>query len=128
MKYYIIIALILGLFSCNTDDTSHAKTENTSQIKKKNNNLHQELYPSGEVKIEGPLNSKGQKTGKWVSYLENGQKLSESNYKNDLNNGYSMVWYPSGKTRYFGDYKDGVKIGKWSFYNESGELTSEKIY
>ena len=51
-----------------------------------------------------------------------------SQFKDGINNGYSMVWYPNGKVRYFGDYSDGRRIGDWTFYDEEGVVTKTASY
>jgi antitoxin component YwqK of YwqJK toxin-antitoxin module len=113
-----ILILILS-FSC-TETTIDKRTTNQSVEEVNTTGLQEQYYPNGELKMSGKLNNNGQKEGIWISYFENGKKNSESNFKNGVNDGYSMVWYPNGNVRYFGDYKDGKKVGDWTFYNEEG--------
>lgn len=90
--------------------------------------LTEEFYENGQVKISGVLDNDGLKNGVWVCYFENGQKNSESNFLKGINNGYSMVWYPNGNVRYFGDYKDGKRVGEWIFYEENGDTSKKESY
>jgi antitoxin component YwqK of YwqJK toxin-antitoxin module len=50
------------------------------------------------------LDDQGRKTGKWLSY------------------------YPGGKKKYEGTFKDGYEIGTFKFYNGNGQLISELLY
>ncbi|MDX1350544.1 MAG: hypothetical protein R3279_09865 [Putridiphycobacter sp.] len=120
MKSVFGSILILSLsFSC-TETTIDKRTTNHSVEEVNTTGLQEQYYPNGQLKMSGKLNNNGQKEGIWISYFENGKKNSESNFKNGVNDGYSMVWYPNGNVRYFGDYKDGKKVGDWTFYNEEG--------
>ncbi|MGY0392649.1 toxin-antitoxin system YwqK family antitoxin [Bizionia sp. KMM 8389] len=105
-----------------------------------------DYYSSGLLKTEGYLlNNK--KTGKWVSYYENGEVKSVRNFKDGKPDGYqkldySQVLYMEGYSRnglkigvwksYFKDTNQlkylkhfdnhGNKIGEWKSYYETGEL------
>ena len=46
----------------------------------------------------------GRKTGKWLSY------------------------YPGGKKKYEGDFRDGYEIGTFKYWTGNGILTSELMY
>jgi len=52
----------------------------------------------------------GKKNGLVTHFHENGQKRFEGNYKDGDRNGLSTVWYVSGKKEYEDNYKDGVKL------------------
>ncbi len=87
-----------------------------------------ELYPNGNVKIEGPLSPERKRTGLWKSYYENGNKWSVAKYKNDKRNGLTTVYYENGHKRYEGRFIDGKKAGEWRFWNESGLLLRRETY
>lgn len=89
---------------------------------------YQELYEDGSLKIEGDFDADGQRQGIWVSYYESGIKWSESHYSHGAREGHSITFYPNGKVRYVGEYKDDQKIGKWTFYTEAGDLDQEIEY
>ena len=130
MKLFFYICLVTVLAcSCSEENVE----EQVSQVKTPESGLvetglKKTYYPNGNLQMKGKLNNDGLKEGIWTSYFENGQKNSESNFKNGINNGYSMVWYPSGNVRYFGDYLNGSKTGTWTFYNEKGEVVKTESY
>jgi antitoxin component YwqK of YwqJK toxin-antitoxin module len=39
-----------------------------------------------------------------------------------------VTFFPNGKIRYVGEYKDDEKSGNWKFYDEAGLLISEENY
>ena len=153
-SWSIFTLLIFLLFSCASGD-EHNDVELSSQSSEESSDQHQheaiqeegnqtnpssnpqptaskadyqEYYESGKLKIEGNYDANNQRHGLWVSYYENGQKWSESVYKNGLKNGHSITFFPNGNVRYVGDYKEDKKTGTWTFYNETGEVSSEETY
>ncbi len=68
------------------------------------------------------------RNGLWLSYYENGSKWSESMYVHGKKNGHSVTFFPNGKIRYIGEYKDDEKSGNWRFFDEVGLLVSEENY
>ena len=78
--------------------------------------------------MEGKLNANGNRDGLWISYYENGTKWSESYYDDGSREGHSLSFFPSGQTRYIGEYKNDKKIGVWKFYDEDGELFKEETF
>ncbi len=126
----------IGLLSmaCNQADIDNSNANNSEEsTSKKSTTSHQtglveEFYANGQLKISGVLDNDGLKNGIWTSYFENGQKNSESNFLNGTNHGYSMVWYPNGNVRYFGDYKAGKRTGEWVFYEEDGAVAKKESY
>ena len=62
----------------------------------------------------------GKRHGKWVKYLDNGDKYSETHYKNGEEHGKYTVWkfrkeygLPDGKPALEGYYKNGKRTGTW---------------
>jgi len=89
---------------------------------------YQEYYESGSLKIEGDFDAEQKRNGIWTSYYENGIKWSESYYTNGLKNGHSITFYPNGKVRYIGEYRQDKKFGLWKFHKEDGSLDKEETY
>ncbi len=89
---------------------------------------YQELYETGAIKIEGNYDAEDQRQGLWVSYYENGIKWSESFYSHGIKSGHSVTFFPNGKVRYIGEYKEDKQIGNWRFYDEEGNLVTEENY
>ena len=128
MKNFIyLFSFLILLTSCSETEKKKTEEKFSAQVTKKSQN-HKEFYDNGNLKIEGYYNENGEKTGKWVSYFENGKKNSEANFSKGISHGYSMVWYPNGSVRYFGDYNKGEKVRKWVFYDETGSMAKEKDY
>lgn len=87
-----------------------------------------EYHPNGNIKMEGKLNDNGRREGLWIAYYENGTKWSESYYVDGLRDGHNLSFYPNGRIRYIGEYKQDVKVGTWKFYNDDGTLATEETY
>jgi antitoxin component YwqK of YwqJK toxin-antitoxin module len=145
MKYFILLALFIGLFvSCQNQEgknDSNDITVSTKNLDLETKNIEIETpndiqlvgefiekFPNGNVKTEGWNNKDGFRDGIWYSYYENGIKWGETSYKKGLKDGHSIVFYPNGKVRYMGDYSNDKKIGHWLFYLESGEIDVEEDY
>jgi len=146
MKNFFFIPLLF-LISCNSSQDSTAETEAPEEIitedHQPSNQVEETLvtpeetslagdyienYPSGKLKMEGKLNANGNRDGLWISYYENGTKWSESYYDDGSKEGHSLSFFPSGQTRYIGEYKNDKKIGVWKFYDEDGELFKEETF
>ncbi|MFK8044449.1 MAG: toxin-antitoxin system YwqK family antitoxin [Crocinitomicaceae bacterium] len=127
-NFYLFL-LILLFFSCSTEEAKKTSTvEQKAETIIPDDGLQKSYYPKGNLKMSGKLNAQGLKEGVWTSYFENGQKNSESTFVNGINNGYSMVWFPSGKVRYFGDYKGGKQVGEWTYFNEEGKIIEKQSH
>lgn len=87
-----------------------------------------EYHESGGIKIKGFYNNNLLREGLWISYYENGTKWSEAYYVDGKRDGHNLTFYPNGKVRYIGEYKNDLKVGEWSFYDEAGILTKTENY
>lgn len=138
MKKILFISIcFLSIFTnCGNKDgeTATSTTDSTKITGNKNgpNKLsdkdYQEYYESGALKVEGDLDDADARNGLWLSYYENGSKWSESMYVHGKKNGHSVTFFPNGKIRYIGEYKDDEKSGNWRFFDEAGLLVSEENY
>ncbi|MFK8036706.1 MAG: toxin-antitoxin system YwqK family antitoxin [Crocinitomicaceae bacterium] len=132
MKQFLYLCFMIFLMmACNSNgNDSNSVSDQSNEIKEQTHQtgLYQEHYDNGQLKMTGNLDNDGLKKGVWTSYFENGQKNSESNFLRGINTGYSMVWYPNGNVRYFGDYKDGERTGEWVFYSENGEVAKKESF
>jgi antitoxin component YwqK of YwqJK toxin-antitoxin module len=147
MKIAIFICLLITISSCKTETkkTTH-KDEQTKNVQAKEstkdefaednsskivsdnpNGEYLEVYANDKIKIEGRKKD-NLREGVWFSYFENGNKWSETAYKNGLKNGTSIVNYPNGKIHYKGQYKNDKKTGNWYFYKVNGTLDYEENY
>lgn len=111
-----------------TSDDKGDGTQNVQPEKPLSTKDYQEFYDNGNLKIEGDYDENDARHGLWNSYYENGLKWSESFYAHGLKSGHSITFYPNGKVRYVGEYKNDAKVGHWQFYDEEGTLISEENY
>ena len=81
-------------------------------------------YDSGKTFFEVNFNDNDKKDGLSTSWYENGQKMSEGNYKNGELNGRFTEWYKNGQKKYEGNLKDGKLEGLWTEWWENGEIVS----
>jgi len=87
-----------------------------------------EYHPNGGIKMKGIYNDNLEREGLWMSFYDNGIKWSESYYSKGKLDGHSLTFYPNGKVRYVGEYRNNEKFGVWMFYDDSGKLTKEEKY
>jgi antitoxin component YwqK of YwqJK toxin-antitoxin module len=68
-------------------------------------------------------------TGKYEEYYStNGQKKSETNYKDGKQNGLFASWYENGKKEYEENYEDGKQSGLFTNWYENEQKKSETNY
>ena len=102
------------------------ETEPKIEIK---DNIYSEFYPgTNHIKFKGEQTSKGERTGKWMYFGEDGTELSMTNYNNGIKSGPTMVKYSNGNLHYTGAYTDDKPSGIWTTYSEVGEKISEKNF
>ena len=63
--------------------------------------------PDGE---KCPVTNLKDGNGKHILYYDNGQKWSETNYKDGKMDGLSTTWHESGQKEYERNYKDGKLV------------------
>lgn len=137
MKEIFFFAIIVVLMGCSGSandagnpvdhSSSDSLTDKTEPVTS-NDGKTIEYHPNGNIKMEGRLNEKGQRDGLWISYYENGTKWSESYYVDGLRDGHNLSFFPNGRIRYVGEYKNDKKVGTWKFYNEDGSFATEETY
>jgi len=66
--------------------------------------------------------------GKYITWSESGQKLSEQNYRNGKIDGRTVYWHENGKKSWQGTYHDGYAVGTWVSWNENGQKESSCNY
>lgn len=138
MKFYLILLAFAGLFACTSEAQKEEKGNKEKEDPKEkleaktdgvqSDGAYREFYENGNVKIEGFLNQKGEKSGLWRGYAKQGWLQSEILYVRGKKNGHAVVFYPNQQPKYIGEYKDDIKIGKWRFYDEEGNLTKEVTF
>lgn len=91
----------------------------------KPNFVVEEYYPGGEIKLRYYVNEEGKKDGSFITYYKNGNKQSESRYKNGKLDDLWMRWYSDGNPEAKGYYKNGMGDGLWSNWYPNKNLKSE---
>ena len=143
-KFHYILFGVLLVFSCACGGENkkniviETKLDDKEAIESTQNNNQNsteikpgeyfEYHESGGIKIKGFYNDNLLREGLWVSYYENGTKWSEAYYVDGKRDGHNLTFYPNGKVRYIGEYKNDLKFGEWSFYDENGNLTKTEKY
>ena len=85
-------------------------------------------YENGSKSAEGFFEgNKKDSTWRFYSYYTKTLNTVE-NYKNDMKNGRSYIYYPSGQIFDETDFVDGLKNGQWSQYYEDGSLKMMTYY
>lgn len=130
----IVLALIIALsfVSCGTEKETKKEEQESKKTEEKpkqdgiqTDGAYREFYANGKVKIEGFLNQKGDKSGLWRGYSDQGWLQSEILYVRGKKNGHVVVFFPNQQPKYIGEYKDDIKIGHWRFFDEEGNLIKE---
>ncbi len=114
--------LLLAIFLANCTEPQNINDSNTELVAK--TEKHIEYHPNGKVKLQGDL-VKGIRQNTWVSFYENGNNWSESNYLFGKKNGIYKLFYPNGILKVHGVYENDVKKGVWFFYRENGQFEKE---
>lgn len=142
MKFLLSLFVVIGLIACSGSEETESiveiettvpevvedttSNEFVDTLSKPGETV--EYHPNGAVKMRGKLNDNSMRHGLWISYYDNGIKWSEAYYVDGVLDGHSITFFPNGKVRYIGEYKNGKKTGAWKFYDESGELVKEENF
>lgn len=62
--------------------------------------------------------------GKYITWSESGQKLSEQNYRNGKVEGRTTYWHENGKKSGEGMYHNDYPVGEWLSWYKSGQKES----
>ena len=78
-------------------------------------------YKNGQIRRKG-FYCKGQISGKWTFWDEQGNKYLEANYRHDSLNGSYITLYANGSIKEKGQYSANKRSGKWILYDEKGNV------
>ena len=67
-------------------------------------------------------------TGKAFTLWKNGQKETESNYKDGKQDGLQFEWHENGQKSWKGNFKGGKPNGLWVNWHENGQKQLEENY
>ena len=128
--FLLMTVLLIFPTSCETKKKDLANDlEQPVSLIDNENGKYIEYYPGRKkIKIQGRLDSNGDRTGIWKLFSENGIELSVTIYSKGKKDGHIIVKYPNGVLNYVGEYRMDERIGEWTFYNEQGELIEKKVY
>lgn len=83
-------------------------------------------YPSGIIKFKGFFRF-GQRHGDWFSFYPTGIKWSELTFDNGIKSGKNVSYYQNGKIRYEGYYKGDIQDSLWTYYDTTGSVVESFI-
>ncbi len=94
---------------------TQAKQGRTIEINYQNglkNGTEIKYYSGEKVHFKGEYRL-GKRTNLYQVWAEDGTKILETSFKNDLYHGQFTKWTATGKLQYFGQYIDGLREGEW---------------
>lgn len=96
-------------------------------LKSKFHSKYKEYTIDGKLMCEGNYD-KGNKTGKWVHFYENGEKDFEENYENGELDGQYISYHENKKIFQKGNISKGKRNGEWITKYYDGNLKSIFLY
>ena len=92
--------------------------------------LHEiiETYVDGTVRARYAINSKGQKTGSYVSYYRGGTVRARTVYHDNIRHGRYESYYRDGSKRLSTTYRKGKLNGKHTEHSRDGRRTRTVHY
>lgn len=78
-------------------------------------------YKNGKLRRKGSY-CKGQISGKWEFFNEQGKKTVEAHYKQNNLNGSYISLHRNGNIKEKGRYEKNRKAGQWDYFAENGQL------
>ena len=85
-------------------------------------------YKSGNICMEGPLDSDSLRDGRWTAWYDCGKIWSIGDYKHGLRHGENKVYYVNGQVEYNKKYVNDTAEGIWTFYLEDGTEILKVFY
>ena len=82
------------------------------------------LHPNGQRYTETNYKD-GKEDGLYVMWFENGQKAMEGNYKDGKEEGVHLMWHKNGQKSYEGNWKNGKQDGLEIGWYENGQKEYE---
>ena len=92
-----------------------------------NNGESIQRHKNGVVRMRGIMKD-GKRDGLWKSFYENGTPWSETTFVSGVKTGKTITWYEDGKKRYEGEYTNDRESGLWNYRDEKGKEVSTKDY
>jgi antitoxin component YwqK of YwqJK toxin-antitoxin module len=106
----------------------NAKHGSFREFDKDGNVINSYVYEAGQVTGEGMLDSTGMRNGPWKLFYPDGKLRAEGAYKNGKRQGPWTYYYQSGKVEQRGNYNEDLSGGEWKWYYQSGSMHREETY
>lgn len=131
MKKYKLISLVLfvcgSLFSQQEFDHAHCDCVDViEEISPNLNGNYQRIC--NEIVVEEGIFDNGLKNGLWIVRSKKGEIIRKFNYLSGKLEGKVELFYPNGKNKMIGFFKNSLKEDKWEFFNEKGRIIKEGLY
>ena len=68
------------------------------------------------------------RNGPWRSYHENGMPKDSTNYMDGQKQGISLGWHDNGQRRFIGQYDKGIASGAWTWFHRNGTPSTKEEY
>ena len=111
----------------NSDETGCVKIGETVLFDENDGRLYTRWYENGQKKSESNYKD-GKLNGKFTYWYENGQKMFEVNFIDGKYDGKVTQWYENGQIEREGFNEDGKSVGWWRFWLEDGQIDYVKNY
>lgn len=86
------------------------------------------MYQNDEVTGEGIVDADMKMQGKWKIYYPGGKLKAEGDYKDGKRTGKWIFYYSNGQTEQVGTYANGKPDGEWKWYHLNGNILREEYY
>lgn len=128
MRIFLIMLTAFFLVQCGDhpehmiiDTWANGKTKK-EVIQRGEDSTVQTFYMSGSIE-KNQVYEKGEKSGMWSSYYEDGTMWSEHHYLKGAQIGVYRTWHPNGKPFIDGSYNDlGKPDGHWIIKDSEGNI------
>ena len=110
----LIVFAIGGLNACGGRDKESCPPGTTQQEKMEKG-----------FRLVGCMDSEGKAQGKGTGWHENGQKIYDGRFRDDMPHGKWTVWEPNGKKTGVLYFRDGKKHGKETLFHDNGKTLRE---
>jgi len=84
-------------------------------------------YANGQKASESEY-KEGRRDGLLLSYDDDGNKSHEQQYANDQFNGYYLTWHKNGQKHCSGQFSNGKKDGTWTWWSANGSKVGETSF
>jgi len=123
MRNFVVLFFILGFFfSCKKEPSSTIGSQDQSGLYRPFLDKEQDFKnKNGEVSRRVEFLDNGLK--KMTDFYEGGEKIRLVKYfKNDLQDGRTVAYYPSGKIQEVQHYANGKQMDRDTIFYETGEI------